>query len=92
MTHLFHTTYPRPRPATYDAGAGMDRKASLFGLLEAILVAFLRAVGFATENRPWAMPNSREYEETANAEERRATERSWQVRKTSDHAPNKYVT
>ena len=23
-------TYPRPRPATYDAGAGMERNASLF--------------------------------------------------------------
>lgn len=25
-----HDTYPRPRPATYDAGAGIERKASLF--------------------------------------------------------------
>ena len=23
-------TYPRPRPATYEAGAGIDRNASLF--------------------------------------------------------------
>ena len=29
-------TYPRPRPATYEAVAGMDGKASLLGLLDAI--------------------------------------------------------
>ena len=29
-------THPRPRPATYDAGAGIDKKASLF-LLDAMV-------------------------------------------------------
>jgi hypothetical protein len=33
-------TYPLPRPATYEAGAGMDKKASLLGLLDAILKSF----------------------------------------------------
>ena len=32
-------TYPLPRPATYEAGAGMDRKASLLGLLDAIMIS-----------------------------------------------------
>ncbi|TEB19702.1 hypothetical protein FA13DRAFT_329609 [Coprinellus micaceus] len=41
---------PRPRPATYDAGAGMERKASLFlGSLDAmfVLVRFLSSSGVA---------------------------------------------
>ena len=31
------TAHPRPRPATYDAGAGIDKNASLLGLFDAIL-------------------------------------------------------
>ena len=33
-----HNAYPRPRPATYDAGAGIDKKANLFDLLLAAMV------------------------------------------------------
>jgi len=33
---FFKGTYPLPRPATYEAGAGMDKNASLLGLLDAI--------------------------------------------------------
>jgi hypothetical protein len=32
-------SHPRPRPATYEAGAGIDRKASLLGLFDAMLSA-----------------------------------------------------
>lgn len=32
-------TCPRPRPATYDAGAGIDKNASLLGLLDAMVVS-----------------------------------------------------
>jgi hypothetical protein len=37
------TAYPRPRPATYDAGAGMDKNASLFGLFDAMLLSYFRS-------------------------------------------------
>ena len=37
-------TDPRPRPATYDAGAGIDKNASLFGLLLAAMVLRLAEV------------------------------------------------
>lgn len=37
-------THPRPRPATYEAGAGMDKKASLFGLLLAAMIDTIERV------------------------------------------------
>jgi hypothetical protein len=39
-----HGTYPRPRPATYDAGAGMERKANLF-FLDAMCLDYSAVVG-----------------------------------------------
>ncbi len=30
--------HPRPRPATYDAGAGIDKNANLFGLPDILTV------------------------------------------------------
>ena len=36
LNEKLRETYPLPRPATYEAGAGMDKKASLLDLLDAI--------------------------------------------------------
>ena len=36
QNEILQVTHPLPRPATYEAGAGMDKKASLLGLLDAI--------------------------------------------------------
>lgn len=37
-------SHPRPRPATYDAGAGIDKNASLF-LFDAMAIRFAELEG-----------------------------------------------